>query len=344
MAPVAAKLCLGFMLLTSTAEGFVTRFAPQKESITSLYIGGILGTDKSDTSKLPRDVKDAVSKCRSAVQQALQEKCSRMDIEMPVGAKFGVEKVSVKKPKLQQNEDGAPTKAMLDQSDRELARLFVEMFQPVGGENIAVVFNDMGSADMAKKKWKGDYGADSRVLAIDRKKAKGAGKKKKDKAMGFAAKLAQEVDDDGPGGPFDLPGNIEVVLFVAPGAKELIQVERICSIVGMGTLVVLLNARLSSISSFQSEDSEKLFKEEFEPVFALAAAPQGEAPGCLLYRCYPGSWVLARKPKVGPPKPILTQTDKPTPKQCQETYDALELSDVEKGIESVVENVAGWFN
>ena len=33
---------------------------------------------------MPRDVKDAVSKCQKAVQQALQDRCSRMDIEMPV--------------------------------------------------------------------------------------------------------------------------------------------------------------------------------------------------------------------------------------------------------------------
>lgn len=326
---------------------------------TTLRIGNLLGNSSDKKNQqvppLPRDVKDAVSKCRAAVQQALQDKCSRMDIEMPVGAKFGVEKSAggsgkKKKSVLSSSDDGskdgAPTRDMLEQSNRELARLFVEMFQPVGGENIAVVFPDMETADMAKKKWKGDYGAASRILAINRKKKKGSagGKKKKGKAMGFAAKLAAEVDDDGPGGPFDLPDNIEVALFVAPGPKELVQVERICDKVGMGTLVVLLNARLSSISNFGSDEAKKLFLEEFQPVFALAAAPQQEAPGCLLYRSYPSPWVLARKPKVGPPKPILSQTVKPTKEECKEAYDSLELGDVEKGIENVLENVAGFFN
>ena len=41
---------------------------------------------------LPRDVKEAVRKCRESTQEALKSRCSRMDIEFPVGTKFGVEK------------------------------------------------------------------------------------------------------------------------------------------------------------------------------------------------------------------------------------------------------------
>jgi len=250
-----------------------------------------------------------------------------------------------------ENSNSAATRDILDQSDRELARLFVEMFQPVGSDNIAVVFNNAGLAELAKNIWKSSYGANCRIMAIDRKT--GAGKNKKGgkikKGMGFAAKMAAEVeessDDIGGGGPFDLPKNIEVALFVAPRKKELRQVEKICSKVGMGTLVILLNARLSTIDNLDSSnETEQLFTKEFQPVFTLAAAPQEQAPGCLLYRSYPNPWVLARKPKVGPPKPILTQDNKPTAEECKQANDALELSEVEKGIENVMENLAGWFN
>jgi Domain of unknown function (DUF1995) len=337
----------------------------QHTTRTSLGIGNLLGMNNDNTNKqsnvaLPRDVKDAVSKCRAAVQLALQNKCSRMDIEMPVGTKFGVEKTSNNKAKKKQTSDNnsaaALTRAMLDQSDRELARLFVEMFLPVGGDNIAVIFNDAELADSAKLQWKGDYGAECRVLAVDRKKKKGSQATTKKKAMGFAAKLAAEVQDDddetsGGGGPFALPGNIEVALFVAPGPKELIQVEKICSAVGMGTLVILLNARLGAITNnnnYGSEKAQTLFQDEFETVFALTAAPQQEAPNCLLYRSYPNPWVLARKPKVGPPKPIPlpkpSSTSRPTPDECQTAYNSLQLGEIEKGIENVLENVAGWFN
>ena len=326
--------------------------------------------------ELPRDVKEAVSNCRQATQTALQNRLSRMDIEFPVGTDFGVEKKT--KPKGgrrrrqsaaaamsdddgggDERREGAPTQSMLDRSNRELARLFVEMFQPVGGDNIVVSFVDNERADVAKKSWKNDAGASCRVLAMNRRPGGGGktGKKKKRKkvmtsARGFAAKMAAEIEEDGGGGgsqagsgrgPFKLPDNTEVALFVAPGPKELVVIEKICDSVGMGTLVVLLNARLDRISNFGTDAAEKLFREEFEPVFSLAAAPQEEAPNCLLYRAYPGDWVLARKPSVGRPKTILSRSDKPTREDCQEAFDELEITDLEKNVEGFVDNVAGWF-
>lgn len=330
-------------------------------SMIGNFLGGATSpqnNNKKSSTDLPRNVKDAVSKCRAAVQQALGDRCSRMDIEMPVGAKFGVEKTtssssSAGKTQTQSN-TAAPTRDMLDQSNRELARLFVEMFQPVGGEHIAVVFNDQGLADQAKKRWKGDPTAASRIMAIDRKKGGNNKKqnKKKSKGMGFAAKLAAEVEDvddrssaTPTGGPFALPDNCEVAIFVAPGHKELATAERICNDVGMGTLVILLNARLGLLEDkFPSERAQTLFQEEFEPVFCLTAAPQEQAPGCLMYRMYPTDWVVARKPKVGPPKPILTQSEKPNKEQCRTAFESLEMGDMEKGMENVLENVAQWFN
>jgi hypothetical protein len=310
-------------------------------------------SDKKALPKLPRDVKDAFKQCRAAVQEALGGRLSRMDIEFPVGTKFGVEKTPSKskqrnKSSLQADNSDAPTRDTLDQSDRELARLFVEMFQPVGGGNICAVFNDVALADAAKKRWKDDPSAESRIMSLDRRKsAAGAPKKKKKAVQGFAAKIAAEVgdsaDNESQSGPFQLPEGTEVVLFVAPGPKEIVIIERICESAGMGTLVVLLNARLSSISNFGSDAAAKLFQQDFEPVFNLSAGPQEAAPGCLLHRAYPGDWVLARKPRVGQPKTILVQGERPTEEECRAAFDALELTDVEKGMENVLDNVAGWF-
>lgn len=332
----------------------------------------------TSTLTLPRDVKEAVRECRQATQEALQRRFSRMDVEFPVGTKFGVEKNSGGKGGRRRRQQSAlssdassesagdvgPTQAMLDQSDRELARLYVDMFQPVGGDNIAVVFVDDALADAAKQQWNGDPTASSRVLALNRRPggdpsaaaAARKSKKKKIKAKGFAAKLAAEVDDDDDSddskatpiastrsGPFQLPEGTEVALFVNPGPKELVVIEKICQQVGMGTLVVLLNARLSKVSNFGTPEATKLFTEDFEPVFSLAAAPQEAAPNCLLYRAFPGDWVLARKPKVGQPKTILTQPNKPTDEECQAAFDQLEITDMEKKMEGLVENVAGWF-
>lgn len=305
--------------------------------------GGGGGGNKPTAATFPKDVKDAVSKCRSAVQEALGKRLSRMDIEFPVGAKFGVEKqAKQRKQQRSDNDDGAPTKAMLDTSDRELARLFVDMFQPVGGENIAVVFSDESLADQARKNWKGDPTAACRIMSMKRNKNS---KKKKKKPQGFAAKMEAEVGNADSSGPFELPDGIEVALFVAPtGPKELLQVEKTCNKVGMATLVVLLNARLSSIESFSSEEAEKLFLQDFDPVFSLCAAPQQAAPGCLLHRMYPSDWLMARKPKVGAPKVVMTQVDRPTDEECKAAYDSIEVDELEKNVEGALENVAGWFS
>jgi hypothetical protein len=333
---------------TTTTSGFqppsskchVSRGIYQRSQTTGLSMGWIDKLEKkspeSDNTSLPRDVKDAVSRSREATQEALKNKLSRMDIEFPVGTKFGVEKT----PKTK-SQDGAPTTDQLDQSDRELARLFVEMFQPVGGENIVCAFSEQSLADAAKKKWKGDAGATSRVMTINRKK--NAKNKKKSKPQGFAAKLAAEVEDSPDTGPFALPEGTQVALFVAPGPKELVVIENICDEVGMGTLVVLLNARLSKVSNFGTDTAAKLFTEGFEQVFCLSAAPQEVAPDCLLFRAYPSEWIMARKPKVGQPKPLLTQQTKPTNDECKVAYDSIEVSDLEKGVENALENVAGWF-
>ena len=322
--------------------------------ISNIFSGGA----NPKLPSLPKDVKEAVSKCRQATQEALQKQQSRMDIEFPVGTKFNVERVP-KRNKMKDESNNAPTQSDLQRSDRELARLFVDMFQPVGGDRIAVVFNDVLAADTAKQKWKGDSTAQSRILSLDRSKAAQKYKKKRQqtstKKKGFAAKLAQELNEnetDGdslttmnnPAGPFQLPPNTEVALFVAPGPKELIVIERICQEVGMGTLVVLLNARTSLIQMWNSKESEDFFKNEFETVFHLAAAPQDVAPSCLLHRAFPGEWVLARKPRVGAPQTILTTQERPTSQECQIAYENLKISDVEKNVEGALEGFANWLS
>lgn len=152
--------------------------------------------------------------------------------------------------------------------------------------------------------------------------------------------------DSSSSGPFALPSNCEVAIFISPEAKELITIEKICDEVGMGTLVILLNARLltKETTKYNTDEAKKLFTKEFEPVFCLSASPnQQEAPNCLVYRSYPEEWALARKPKVGQPKVISTKSDRFTSEECKEAYDSIELSDIEKTAENVLDNFANWF-
>ena len=353
------KIILISLSASLTVSAFQQQFSGIPKTIakpkTHLSIGKVFG-DSTQEQQLPKDVKDAISKCRGAVQKSLENRMSRMEIEMPVGANFGVEKKKSNRRKSSlasltndsnEGEEGL-TMEKLDTSNRELARLFVEMFQPLGGQHITAVFNNEILADEARQLWGGDLSAECNIVAIDRKMKKsrgglmGGGKKKKKKAMGFASKMAEELEDDGASGPFVLPKGTEVALFVAPGPKELISIERICNEVGMGTCVILLNARLSRVEKYASDDAKQLF-ESFEKIWFLGAAPQEDAPGCLMHRAYPGDWILARKPKVGAPKTIASQKDMFTGAECAEAYGSIEVSELEKGTEKLAENMAGWF-
>lgn len=296
---------------------------------------------KTEAASLPRDVKEAVSLCRSSVQEALKQRISRMDIEFPVGTDFGIE--VKKKEKIKK--DGAPmvNKKILDRSDRELCRLFVEMFQPLGREHIAAVFIDESLAGEAKAHWADESSAGCKIISMGRRKQDQQNKEKKKRGMGFASKLNAELENSNSS--FQLPDQCEVALFVSPGPKEFITIEKICNDVGMGTLVVLLNARLGNVDKFSSAAATNLFRNEFLSIFNLAAAPQEVAPNCLLYHAFPKKdWILARKPKAGPPKIIAAQPERFTLDDCKRAYDSVEIEKVEEVVEGFLSNVANWFN
>ena len=289
-----------------------------------------------------------------------------------MGTKFGIEKnnginkrkggklASVLSSVNDSSSTSGLTRDVLDTSDRELARLFVEMFQPLGGDHISVVFHDTNLAEAAQQAWKGDVGAECKITSLNKGKkvksalkemkskqgmsglgmgASGGGKKSKKKA--FATKMNEEFDDSSSG-PFRLPEGCELALFVSPSIKDLITIKSICEDVGMGTLVVLLNARLSLIESFGSEENEQFYKNEFESIFYLSVAPQQAAPGCLMHRSYPNDWIVARKPKSGAPKTIATYTDKPSEKELSDAYESIEVGDMEKATETILDNVSTW--
>ncbi len=346
--------------------------------ISNLFKGNDVTSQQQQ--QLPKDVKEAVSKCRAAVQKGLENKLSRMDIEFPVGTKFGVEKKgSTKKTRSggklanaladdDSTSSSGVTRDMLDTSDRELARLFVEMFQPLGGEHISVIFHDSNLADVAKQSWKNDASAQCQVFGLNRSKkskktlkfknskgmgmgmgmgsSNGGSKKnmgRKSKKVAFATKMNEEFDSQNSG-PFQLPNGCELAIFISPTVKDLNTIQSICDQVGMGTLVILLNARLSLIDNFGSEETRTFYENEFESIFYLSIASQEAAPGCLMHRAYPHPWMVARKPKVGNPKTIATFESKPTEEECKVAYESIEVGEMERMTENVLDNVASWLN
>jgi len=332
-------------------------------------------------AELPTTRKETISQMTAATQAALRARCSRMDVELPPGAHLGVEKAEGKASPLGGlfgldngvNEAAGVAKAMvaLQRSDRELARLFVEMFQPLGPESVCAVFSNGAEAQAAKESWKGDSatrvyafsekGGASALTAAADAKSKKAKKQKKQASLGrggrgggagFAAKLSAattttkqqpgaadananaDADIDGsevsaPAHPRDglVPEKCEVLLVVAPkGADDLTRVETLCRSAGLGTVVVLLNARLES-ARFASEAQKEWFlgadgTGEFEPVFQLKPPPptavaearrlNAAAATPILWRAYPNDWQLCSKPSIGNTKKIAEFKDRPS--------------------------------
>ena len=351
---------------------------------TSMMIANFFGDNNNNNNsnrppapKLPRDIADAVRHCRAATQQALTQRLSRLTIEFPVGTKFGVEPGSHSKPTTKKKNTSNSMMMSVtqlsadeyDRSNRELARLLVEMFQPVGSDRITVIFATTDLVQAAQQQWKNDSAgaASTRLMALHPSTATTATstslskKNKKSKAKGFAMKLAQELDDHVDHSHDSslllsstaLPASTEVALLVAPPdtPKDRQTIARIAESVGMGTLIILLNARwkttttTTAATSKEDDTATAATSAVFEPVFCLSAAPQDAAPRCLLYRAYPGPWIVARKAKLGPPQPILSQATRPTWDDCQAAYQACERgSEGEMGpMESMLDNVAGWF-
>ena len=100
--------------------------------------------------QLPKNIKDSVDQLRGSIQAALQNRCSRIEVEMPYAANFGVEgRKTVKAEEMAKiRKDDA------EGSDRELARLIAEMFKGTGiDENMCIAFPDSALAKKAVQRW-----------------------------------------------------------------------------------------------------------------------------------------------------------------------------------------------
>ena len=100
--------------------------------------------------QLPKNIKDSVNQLRGSIQAALQNRCSRIEVEMPYAANYGVEgRKTVKAEEMAKiRKDDA------EGSDRELARLIAEMFKGTGiDENMCIAFPDSALAKKAVQRW-----------------------------------------------------------------------------------------------------------------------------------------------------------------------------------------------
>ena len=263
---------------------------------------------------LPRDIKEVINQMRASVQTGLQARLSRMDVDLPYGAEFGVEGGEKrKKGAMLTSEDVA-------RSDRELARLFVEMFDGTGLRPL-VLFSDEKQAKRAKELWPG---VEARVAALGGKASAPSSAAKPRKAAkkrsgggggGFGAPAAKPGGAPAPPRSLtEVPETTEVLFAVRPGPAQLAAIQAFCEDFGMDRLVILMNARVDTLESAWWRDT-------FEQVYTFITDPLGAAqkgggaaadPPAVVWRAYPDEWVVATKPKIGPPKEVASLSERPS--------------------------------
>jgi hypothetical protein len=248
-------------------------------------------------------------------------------VSLPPGFDYGIES----------QRNGKQVSSKIARSDRELARLFVEMFQGTGLVP-TVCFCTQEDTSAASRLW-GDV--EARLVALDPAAAEGGTRAVK------PAKPTRAKSRAGGGGGFGapapstgsaqkpaakVPDSAEVVFVVAPGQAQCDAVQKFCREHGLDRLVVLLNARcleepppedaeeastqLASMTGTGTAAAEvrAYFNAEFKDVYAFLTDPAGKTqdPAVLFKRAVDQPWSLVSKPKMGPPRQLLQSADRPT--------------------------------
>jgi len=120
-------------------------------------------------TNFPTSIKNVITRMTAATQKSLQQKQSRIEIELPPGVDFGLDlnrKNTIKNEEISSSDK-------IKRSNRDAARLFIEMFNSINIPTV-VLFPEAEEARVARDLW----GATCRgqTLSIDTPKVKGYSK------------------------------------------------------------------------------------------------------------------------------------------------------------------------
>jgi len=243
-----------------------------------------------------------------------------MVVELPPGARFGVEKKAAAAADGGGGADGnaPPSPAAVAVSDRELARLVVAMFDGLG-LGVVALFRDPSAAAAARKAWGPTVDAavtswaDTASGEPPPAVALGAKKRaaKPRRGGGFGAPAAPAAPPPPPPKLYG-PGT-DVVVVVSPGGAQLARLARLAADAGPGTVLLVLNGRLDG-AAYPSPAVKAAFVGDaavWERVYLFRPAPHPGWAGGVLYRRFPEPYVLCRKARLGPPTRLAEWADAP---------------------------------
>ena len=103
------------------------------------------------TINYPIKTSNVLTKMTQSTQKALQDRTSRMEIELPPGSDFGVEASGKQGSKRGVGNNETPAN-QLKRANREAARLVADMFSSISSSTVAL-FPSEGEASDARVKW-----------------------------------------------------------------------------------------------------------------------------------------------------------------------------------------------
>lgn len=286
------------------------------------------------TTAAPITIKSVVSKLTQSCQRALEDKCSRMEVELPPAVDWGVE---MKKPTAatspisssssSSSRPGSPAPGGLERtkkSNREAARLFVEMFSALQSTTCVLFPTELEAAEVrSNPAWRTFKGA---CLSMEAGKDKAGYGKLRSRRFSAEEQEAVLMGNDG----VYIPDGVEVLIVAGPRAKDYKHIKRACERLGDGVCIIVLNGRIDAVKAAtrksqtgeaeakgegrgddkgadKSEGAEAEGREEgsegkldwydstFTSVFHYAPPATSLARELLLYHEYKGEWSVSEK-------------------------------------------------
>lgn len=252
-----------------------------------------IGVGEDDfEAKVPEDADALVDGLKKSTEAALNVwRCSRLDVELPLAFQLGVEssdKGKIKGALLDDKKLQEDVKEV-NRGNRELARIFVEMLQPIGA-GLVVAFRTKKQARFAEDLW-GLKPEEAKIIAFP-------GRSKK------STFVQEEVNPDKFKNMVVEDLKCQCLVVVAPRMEELRIIEEMGRSVQDQMGIILLNSR---IFGGNRDDGAKIptsmkksFRQEYMPSYHVRFLKQRKN-GLLFHMSGPDAtapWILAQQRRL----------------------------------------------
>jgi hypothetical protein len=187
----------------------------------------------------PIKISQVLTKMTQLTQKALQSRLSRIEIELPPNADFGLEKNShsASNPDISRLE-------LVNKANRESARLFTDMFSSISSTTV-VLFPTESEASFARNLWGALFRG--KVLSIDVPLTAAGATNLRSRRFTFEQQQ-QALLSSGNERDIYVPEGTDVLIIAGPRQKDISKIQRLSAKLTDSTLIVLLNSRAAAHS------------------------------------------------------------------------------------------------